>query len=183
MTATLLRWTLDDYHTIIQSGVLVDRAVELLKGLIVEMSPEGPLHSELSTLLQERLMEAAQGRYRVRMGNPIAIPENQSEPEPDIALVRSQSYRNTHPLPTDVYLVIELANTSLAKDTQEKRQIYAEAGILDYWVVNLQQRIVLVYRHPNQGTYQTEQQFTTGTISPLSFPDLTIPVASLFSQF
>lgn len=144
MTTIVARWTITDYHATINAGLLVDRRVELLNGLIVEMSPEGPDRADLSTDAIELFMSAANGRYRVRPGKPITIADSDSEPEPDIALVKPQSYRQSHPTPDDVYLIIEFSNSSLTKDTEDKHRAYAAAAIQDYWVVNLRDRQLIV---------------------------------------
>lgn len=180
MTAIVARWAIDDYHKMIGAGLLDDRRVELLNGLIVEMSPEGPDHADLSTNLLEYLVSAANGRYRVRADKPITIAASNSEPEPDIALVKPQSYRQAHPTPDDVYLVIEFANSSLLKDTQEKRLSYAAAEIPEYWVVNLRDRQLIVYRNPTNGDYQSERRLTGGRIEAIEFPDVGLDVAELF---
>ncbi|WP_088893886.1 Uma2 family endonuclease [Leptolyngbya ohadii] len=180
MTAIVARWAIKDYHKMIEAGLLVDRRVELLNGLIVEMSPEGPDHADLSTDLLEYLISAANGRYRVRADKPITIATSNSEPEPDIALVKPQSYRQSHPTPADIYLIIEFANSSLTKDTQEKRLAYATAGIPEYWVVNLRDRQLIVYRNPANGDYQSEQRLTSGKIEAIEFPDVGLDVAVLF---
>lgn len=178
-STTPVRWTIADYHTMITAGLLLDRQVELLNGLVVEMSPEGPDHADLSNDVLEFFMAAAKGRYRVRPAKPITIPQNNSEPEPDLALVKSQSYRQAHPIPGDVFLVIEFSNTSLAKDTEDKRRTYAAAGIQDYWVVNLRDRQLLIYRDPANDDYHCQQQLQAGTVSPLAFPDILLQVQML----
>ncbi|MFM7425261.1 MAG: Uma2 family endonuclease [Elainella sp.] len=180
-SATLVRWTIRDYHTMIDAGLFLNRRVELLNGLIVEMAPEGPDHADLSNDALEFFMAAANGRYRVRPAKPITIPSNNSEPEPDIALVRSQPYRQSHPTPDDVFLIIEFSNTSLAKDTDDKRRAYASAGIQDYWVVNLRDRQLIIYRNPADSDYTSEQRLRSGSISPLAFPDITLTVQMLLN--
>ena len=160
----------------IEAGVLVDRPVELLNGWIVDMSPEGPEHADLSTDGAALLLQSAQGRYRVRSAKPITIPNSNSEPEPDIALVYPQAYRQVHPYPHQVYLVIEFSKTSLTKDLQEKRETYAAAGIADYWVANLQDGELIVHRNPVGGDYQSVERRTSGQISPLAFADVVIPI-------
>ena len=181
MATLLARWTIADYHRIIEAGLLVERRVELLNGLIFEMPPEGPDHADLSTDAMELFLSAANGRYRVRSDKPITIPQSNSEPEPDLALVKPQSYRQAHPLPDDVYLIIEFARSSLTKDTEEKRRTYALAGIEDYWVVNLRDRQLIVYRHPIDGDYQLQQQMTSGFLAPLAFPDVVVKVSRLLA--
>jgi Uma2 family endonuclease len=181
MTLTVARLTIDDYHTIIASGVFEGRSIELLNGWIVEMPPEGPEHADSSTNLLPLLWNAASDRYQVRPAKPITIPGSNSEPEPDIALVRPQSYRQSHPFPEDVFLVIEFSNTSLTKDLEEKRKIYAAAGILDYWIVNLRDRQIIVLRNPVNGNYQSEERYSTGSLSPLAFPDVIIQINTLLT--
>ena len=179
MTATLVRWTIDDYYRMIDAGLFVNRQVELLNGLVLEMASEGPEHADLSTDADEFFAAQARGRYRVRVAKPITIAKTNSEPEPDIALVKPQSYRQGHPTPADVYLVIEFANSSLAKDTEEKRRAYAAAGIADYWVANLRDVELIVYRQPGGVDYQVEQRFKQGRISLLAFPDIELEVETL----
>jgi len=179
LSATLVRWTIEDYHTMIDASLFINRHVELLNGLVVEMPPEGPDHADLSTDTLEFFMAAANNRYRVRPAKPITIPANNSEPEPDIALVKPQSYRQSHPTPDDVFLIVEFSNTSLAKDTADKRRAYASAGIQDYWVVNLRDRQLIVYRNPSNDDYTSEQRLKAGSISPLAFPDITLAVRML----
>ena len=179
MAATLLRWKIADYHRMIEAGLLEDRRVELLNGLVVEMAPEGPDHADLSTDADEFFVAQARGRYRVRVAKPITIAETGSEPEPDIALVRRQAYRQGHPTPAEVFLIIEFANSSLEKDTDEKRHAYAAAGIADYWVANLRDGELMVYREPQGDDYRLEQRLREGTIAPLAFPDLVVEVQAL----
>ncbi|MEM6434286.1 MAG: Uma2 family endonuclease [Cyanobacteria bacterium P01_D01_bin.115] len=179
MATTLLRWTIADYHRMIAVGLLGDRRVELLNGLVLEMAPEGPDHADLSTGATEFFVMRSRGRYQVRDAKPITIAAIGSEPEPDIALVRRQAYRHGHPTPVDVFLIIEFANSSLEKDTEEKRQVYAAAGIADYWVANLKDSELIVYREPQGEDYQLAQRLRDGLISPLAFPDIEIDVKSL----
>jgi len=177
VAATLLRWTIADYHRMIEAGLLEHRRVELLNRLVVELAPEGPEHADLSTDASEFFVTRSRGRYQVRDAKPITIAETGSEP--DIALVRRQAYRQGHPTPADVFLVIEFANSSLEKDTDEKRHAYAAAGIADYWVANLKGGELIVYREPQADDYRLEQRLRDGTIAPLAFPDVEIEVQAL----
>jgi len=180
-SATPLRWTLGDYHTMIDVGLFRDRHVELLNGLVVEMPPEGPDHAELSNQALEFFLGVAQGRYRVRPAKPIVLVQTDSEPEPDIALVKPQSYQGAHPTPDEIFLIIEFSNTSLEKDTEDKRRAYAAARIQDYWVVNLRDRLLMIYRNPSDGDYLSEQRLRAGQISPLAFPDIALTVQMLLN--
>jgi Uma2 family endonuclease len=163
----------------VEAGLFVSRRIELLNGCVIEMLPEGPEHADLATDADELFARVARGRYRVRVAKPITIEATSSEPEPDIALVKPQSYRQRHPIPAEVFLIVEFAKSSLAKDTEEKRKVYAAAGIQDYWVVNLQLGEVLVYRQPVTGDYQSIEALRAGHIIPLVFPDVELDVATL----
>jgi len=95
--------------------------------------------------------------------------------------VKPQAYRTHHPTPADILLIIEFANSSLIKDREEKRLLYAAAEIEDYWLVNLRDRKLIIDRHPTDGDYLSPQKLTSGTIASLSFPDVAIAVHPLIS--
>ena len=181
MTVTTAKWTLEDYHQMVDAGLLEGRAVEFLHGEIVEMSPEGAPHAAASSDAGDYLSGLLGGRAQVRQSKPITIPALASEPEPDLAIVRrlGRGYRQQHPTPENVFWVIEYAQTSLSKDLDEKKRLYAEAGIPEYWVVNLRARTLLVFRQPADGTYRFEQTLNRGELAPLAFPDLVIAVDRL----
>lgn len=181
MALTTAKWTLDDYHRMIEAGILDGRPVELLNGEIIEMSPEGEPHASASAEAGEYLMRLLGDRAQVRQAKPITLPTVSSEPEPDLAIVKrlGREYRLHHPYPENIYWIIEYANTSLNKDLDEKKRLYAMAGIQEYWVVNLQDMVVIVFRHPVNGTYPFEQTLRHGDVTPLAFPDLTVSVSQL----
>lgn len=176
------KWNLEDYHQMVETGLLEDRHVELLGGEIVEMSPEGAPHSsycgETVKYLRRLLGELAE----VREAHPITLPNN-SEPEPDVAIVkvRSTLYRDRHPQPEDIFWLIEISNSTLAVDLGIKQKIYAAAGIQEYWVMDLQKSVLVVFRDLTIAGYQSETIFTTGTISPLAFSDVSIDLQQLFA--
>jgi Uma2 family endonuclease len=172
--------TLEQYHRMVDAGILDDCRVELLYGIIVEMSPEGIPHASKRTNAQEHLGRGLGDRVQLRIGAPITLP-NGSEPEPDIAVVRrlEEGYSTHHPYPEDIYWVMEYSNTNLDKDLGVKADIYAFEGIPEYWVANLKKNILIVFRDPIDGKYQSRQEFTSGTINPLAFPDVAIDVARL----
>jgi Uma2 family endonuclease len=181
MTLTTAKWTLDDYHRMIEAGILDGRPVELLNGEIIEMSPEGESHASASAEAGEYLMRLLGDRAQVRQAKPITLPTVSSEPEPDLAIVErlGQEYRHHHPYPENIFWVVEYSDTSLNKDLDEKKRLYAMAGIQEYWVVNLQDMTVIIFRHPANGTYHVEQTLRQGVITPLMFPDLTVSVSQL----
>ncbi|MBD6614870.1 Uma2 family endonuclease [Komarekiella sp. 'clone 1'] len=183
MTVFAAKWTIDEYHRMIAGGILSDRQVELLKGEIVEMPPEGEPHAYSSHEAGEYLMELLGKRATLRQAKPITLPNN-SEPEPDIAIVQrlGRKYREHHPYPENIYWLIEYANSSLEKDLETKSQIYAEVGIPEYWVVNLKKLHLVVFREPLDGEYATKMTLTTGTIQPLSFSDISISVEKILNS-
>ncbi|MBW4682248.1 MAG: Uma2 family endonuclease [Microcoleus vaginatus WJT46-NPBG5] len=180
MTVTLAKWTLDDYHRMIEVGLLESRHVELLNGEIIEMPPEGLEHAYLGDTVGKYLSNLLGESARVREGRPITLPNN-SEPEPDLAIVKplGQIYRQHHPYAEDIFWLIEFSNTSLAKDLEIKRKIYAAAEIPEYWVVDLKHRQLNVFRQPVNGDYIEALTLTAGEITPIAFGDIQVPVQQL----
>ncbi|MDJ0615970.1 MAG: Uma2 family endonuclease [Calothrix sp. MO_192.B10] len=183
MTLIAAKWTIDDYHRMIAAGILCDRKVELLKGEIVEMSPEGEPHAYCSDEAGEYLSELLGKRAKIRQAKPITLP-NDSEPEPDIAIVQrlGRDYREHHPYPENIFWLIEYANSSLEKDLERKSKIYAEVGIPEYWVVNLKRLHLVVFREPLDGDYGSKFTVTEGNIQPLAFPDVSISVERIINK-
>lgn len=182
MTVTLYKWTLDRYHAAIDAGVFADQAVELLRGDIVVMSPEREPHACYSSEGAEYFRQLLGDRAAIRETKPITLPDD-SEPVPDVAVVRSplRRYLSHHPLPADIFWIVEYSQTSLPKDLGLKKQIYAAAGIQEYWVSDLKNARLKVFRDLENGAYQTELTLVEGTAAPLAFPDVAVDVRRLFS--
>jgi Uma2 family endonuclease len=182
MSTTITKWTIEQYHELVNTGVLADRRVELLAGDIVEMSPEGMSHAVYCGDAVDYLKQILGDRAKVREAHPITLP-NDSEPEPDIAVVQPSPtrYLDHHPYPEDIFWLVEYADSTLAKDLNTKQIIYAQMGILEYWVVNLQASELIVFRGLGSEGYATETKLIIGSVSPLSFPDIEIEVRRLFS--
>ncbi|BAS59910.1 hypothetical protein NIES2135_20670 [Leptolyngbya boryana NIES-2135] len=161
MTTLLHHWTIEDYHRIVESGVLAQANCELIRGTIVDMPPEGPEHADLCETSARYLERLFGEGWQSRQGKPITLTD--SEPQPDIAIVREQSYRQRHPIPEDIRLVIEYAYSTQTQDTSVKRDVYAEAGISDYLVIDLKRSRVFHYSNPVNGQY-SEQILTSGLI-------------------
>jgi Uma2 family endonuclease len=176
----LLKWTVADYHRMIEAGILSDRQVELLAGEIYEMTPEGPPHSFYGGSLADYFRECLGKRALVREARPITLAN--SEPEPDIAIVQGTwaDYRYRHPGPEEIFLVLEVSESSLAKDLEQKTGVYAAANIPEYWVLDIAAQRLIVFRNPVGANYQSRQEFQIGTISPLAFPEITISLSQLF---
>lgn len=181
MTLTTAKWSLDDYHQMITSGLLDGRSLELINGEIIQMAPEGVAHSFYCRSTAKYLRLILGERAEISEAHPITLPNN-SEPEPDIAIVRTPDilYQNRHPLPADIFWLIEIANSTLAKDLSIKKDIYAQSGIPEYWVMNLQTSELIVFSDLINHEYRSEVCLTSGNISPITFPDLSINVSHLF---
>lgn len=181
MTVTTAKWSLDEYHQMIAANILTQRRVELLNGEIVEMAPEGPEHAQTSTDAADYLRGLLGARALIREAKPITLPNSDSEPEPDIAIAypRRELYRTRHPYPEDIFWLVEYSNTSWVKDSEVKRPTYAQAGIPEYWIVNLKQRNVTILRQPEAGDYQQVTILAAGTLIPQAFPEIEIPVQRL----
>ena len=151
--------TLAEYERMCKAGVFEPEArVELIRGEIVDMAPIGPEHensvARLNRLLT-RLVEDA--GFVWPQGNAIRLPNSDSRPQPDITILRWRDdfYSGKRPTAEDVILLVEVSDSSLAYDRGSKRALYAEAGVAEYWVVNLVDKVVEVYTNPSGGAYQS----------------------------
>ena len=180
------RFTPDQFEQLGRLGVFRDQRVELIGGEIVQMPPVGPEHSVGKTHTASAWQQRKQPKWHVRIDDPLRIGD--SEPVPDVAIVpgKPSDYRTQHP--TTALLIIEIADTSLEYDRTEKMSLYAAAGIPEYWIVNLVERCVEVYREPASpaaGTafnarYRALRYYGLDeTVSPLFEPTLEIPVRAL----
>jgi Uma2 family endonuclease len=179
---TLAKWSVHDYHCMIEAGILSDRQVELLAGEIIEMAPEGPLHTYIVTENVKYLRSLLGNLAEVREAHPITLSD--SEPEPDLAIVHplNSLYKTRHPYPEEIYWLIEIADTTLSKDLERKQRIYAQANIQEYWVINVQNQQITVFRDPKDNSYQMQQIYTQGTIFPLAFPLIEVSVKAMLAN-
>jgi len=149
---TTKRFTIAEYDRLAELGFFVgNERVELIQGEIIQMAAKGTRHSVCETFLIRELIKLLEDRALVRGQQPIIIPDF-SEPEPDLTIVRNvnDSYLSTHPHPSDVLLLIEISDSSLKYDQEEKLSVYAEAGISDYWIFNLVDNFLECYSEPYQ---------------------------------
>ena len=180
---TPLRFTVSDYHRMAEAGVLgADRHIELIDGHLYEMSPIGSQHAACVDRLTRLFVRAVDDHAIVRVQNPIILPPN-SEPEPDVALLRPRDdgYASRHPRAKDVLLVVEVADSSLTFDQEVKVPMYAHASIPQVWVVALDEDCVHTYRDPDGGAYMSQHTYThEETVSlPNSVDAPPLPVAAI----
>jgi Uma2 family endonuclease len=169
-----------EYDRLVDLGFFRDERVELIRGLVVEMAPIGAPHSDPIDFLSERFVLLLAGRARVRIQLPFAL-SNDSEPEPDLALVPPGRYNKQHP--SQAFLIVEVAHSSLDYDRLTKGPLYAEAGVPEYWIVNVSGRCVEVYDQTRDRAYQRIRSFERGTqIAPAAFSDACIDVGELFIE-
>jgi len=175
-------FTVDEYHRLAEVGVLhEDERVELLNGQIIHMMPIGPFHGGSVKWLAAFFHDPTRQRWITSVQDPLHLGEL-DEPQPDLMLLRPRNdfYRTAHPTPPDVFLVIEVADSTLIMDREEKLPIYARAGIPEVWIVNLPERLVEVYRQPTSGGYTETHRIRPGEpLSPSAFPDVAIDTAAL----
>lgn len=179
---TLRKWTVKEYHKLGEMGFFhPEERVELIAGNIIKMSAKGTAHTSALGRTDRLFQDLFNNLAWVRVQDPIALDDN-SEPEPDIAVVRIDpfDYATHHPTPSEVYLIIEVADSSLAYDREIKAKIYARSGIADYWVLNVSDRQLHVFREPAESGYQSEVILDErATISPLQFPAFNIAIGEM----
>jgi Uma2 family endonuclease len=165
-----------EFERLVDTGAFDEERIELLDGVIVEMSPQSTWHADAIMQLTELLMRAVQGRARVRVQLPFAASEV-SLPEPDVALVPPGDYRSAHP--QTAHLIVEVALESLRKDRTLKAELYARARVPEYWVVNLVDRCIEVRTLPVDGAYTKLDTFTPGASVRLGALDAEIRVSDV----
>lgn len=177
--------TLAMYDRMIEAGVFEPaetHPLELIGGQLHMMSPIGDRHADAVAFLTRWSSQCLDhGQMMVWVQNPLAMPSSQSAPQPDVAWVKLRRYADRRPLPEDVSLVIEVADTSLEFDMTVKAALYAAAGITDYWVVDLTSRGVIMFRDPRDGRYETRSTHRGDQlVSPLALPTASLSPAELF---
>ena len=179
------RFTVTEYYRMAETGVLrPDARVELINGEINDMSPIGPFHGGVTKYLIDVFSAAAKGRWKLGVQDPVRL-NDQSEPQPDVALLRPAAdfYRRRHPGPDDVFLLIEVADFSLDQDREQKLPAYGRAGIPEVWIVNLNELTVEVYREPHFEGYASRTILRAGEqASPAAYPDVSVDVGELLRR-
>jgi Uma2 family endonuclease len=166
-----------EYERMVELGLFENEQVELLYGVIVKMSPHGPEHDAPLSRLTEVFVRALAGRAIVRVQSAFAASGG-SEPEPDLAVVPPGDYDAAHPC--TAWHIVEVAQSSLAKDRGPKARLYAESGVREYWVVNLVDTLIEVYTEPREGLYRhITRHGLSDEIRCVRFPDVAVPVAAV----
>jgi len=182
-------WTRDEYYKLGEVGLFEDRHIELIEGQIIELSPQGSVHS-IAIIRVSKVLEAVFGSaYYARGQMPLNLGAL-SAPEPDVAIIEGPWEEDESAHPTTAVLVIEVADTSLTYDRITKASLYAKAGIAEYWIVNVVDRQLEVYRQPGADPnaryefgYGETHILTPGdTVAPLARPEARIAVADLLPR-
>jgi len=176
--ALIHRFDIKTYHRLIADGILrEDDRVELIEGRVVDMTPIGSRHSAVVKRLNSLFTRKVQGRAIVGVQDPIQLLQEQSEPEPDITLLkyREDFYSAELPKGEDVLLIIEVADTSLEHDRETKIPLYALAKIQEVWLVNLLENCIEIYSSPSSAGYELRRIARQDqAVSPKNFSDISL---------
>ncbi len=168
-----------EYDRMVDLGMFEDERIELLRGQLVTMSPQGSPHSILTGRLAQRLTRALDETFEVLSHSPFAASDD-SEPEPDISVSRRRLRGTAHP--RKALLLIEVAESSLRKDRAVKSSIYAEANVPEYWIVDLKAKLVHVFTRPSAAGYKQIEVHKRGDmLVPLKLPGIALGVTDILS--
>jgi Uma2 family endonuclease len=178
------RFSREAYQRMYEAGVFGTASrVELLDGEIVMMSPIGPEHVALVSILTEFFAKHLPDTMQCRVPAPVVL-SNHSEPEPDLVVVqrRADNYRCEHPSSANIMLITEVAQSSRRRDLDWKRRIYAVSSVAEYWVIDVDEQAVVIHREPADGNYQQVELLTVGrAVAPLCAPNCELQVGTLFA--
>lgn len=173
-------WARQEYDRMIAAGVFHPEVrLELIDGEIINMTPQGSLHATAVQLAEDLLKAAFSTEFSIRVQMPLALDDS-SEPEPDLAVVTGspRDYRDAHP--SSAVLIVEVADTTLSFDRQQKKRLYAHTSIQEYWIINLIDEQLEVYRDPQGDDYTFKITLLSGqSIAPLATPKSSVPVTGL----
>ena len=171
-------FTVEEYEKMVAAGVLYeDDRLELIQGEILAMSPIGGLHIQVVNRLNRLLVGQLQDRAVVSVQNPIRLLN--SEPQPDLAILRPETAKGPAAVPRseDVLLVIEVADTTAGYDRAIKVPLYANNEIPEVWLIDVQERVIEVYRGPAPGRYKRSETLTgADKVAPQAMPDVQLSV-------
>ncbi len=183
---TLKRWRREEYDRLVDLGAFHGEPIELIGGELIVAEPQGSYHASAVSAADYALRAALAGGWIVRAQAPVSL-DDESEPEPDLAVVpgRPADYRHAHP--ARPALAVEVAESSLRFDRERKGSLYARAGVPEYWIVNLVDRVLEVYRDPapdpsasfGWGYRSVERLTDAARVTPIAVPAAAIAVADL----
>jgi Uma2 family endonuclease len=174
-------FTVEEYYKLAEVGILQPwERVELIDGHILRMAPISEPHGTIVDRLTQLLVTQSQNRFLVRVQGPIRLDGRQgaNEPQPDLVLY-DPSAAGHHPAPTDIYLIVEVMHSSTHRDLIDKRQLYLQFQIPEYWIIDVAKREVRIHR---QETGFAASVHSVGSISPVGFPDVKVAIGELFSR-
>ncbi|HET7626052.1 MAG TPA: Uma2 family endonuclease [Verrucomicrobiae bacterium] len=178
------RFSVKEYYRMADTGLLrPDARVELLDGKIIDRSPIGPFHGGIASRLTRLFNQLSNDRWLVSPQNALHLDEF-SELQPDLALLKpvTDDYTSAHPRAEDVFLLIEVSDSTPEYDRSEKLPAYGRAGIPEVWIVNLVALAIEVYREPHFAGYENKTIVRAGAIAPAAFPDAALDVAELLRR-
>ena len=179
------KFTVEQYHRMVSSGILTeDDRVELIKGEIIEMSPVGRRHAAHVKRLNKLFSRQLGDRALVGIQDPVEL-DNTSEPQTDVSLLqpRPDFYESRHPQSQDIFLLVEVSDTTAEYDREVKIPLYAEDKIVEVWLVDINEQCLEVYRQPSADAYQDVQKFyRSQTLSIQAFPDVEITVKEILGD-
>ena len=176
-------FNVDEYYRMARAGVLKpEDRVELIEGEVIKMSPIGSPHAACVSRLNDLLHNLDKRKVMVRIQNPIRL-DDFSEPVPDVAILkpRRDYYSTRHPIPSDVFMIIEVADTSVVSDRHIKIPLYARSLIPEVWLVNLSKKVIETYFNPVEGSYRKPRKYKRGeTVVAQYVPGLELQVNDIF---
>ncbi|MEH2039267.1 Uma2 family endonuclease [Nostoc sp.] len=174
-----------EYHQMAEMGIFhPEERLELIAGQIIRMSAKGTAHESAITRTERLLRQRLGDKVLLRIQSPVQL-DDYSEPEPDISVVKLNplDYEDHHPNASEVFLLIEIADSSLKYDREVKAIAYAKSGIIEYWILDVNGRKLYMYRLPSPDGYHSESILAEDvTISPLAFPDCAIAIRELLRK-
>jgi Uma2 family endonuclease len=179
------RISVDRYQKMVATGVLTERdRIELIDGEMINMAPIGPKHAALTARLTKLLVLAVGDTAIVSPGGPVNLGDF-SEPQPDLLLLRPRGdyYARKIPDASDVLLLIEISDSTLAFDQTTKRALYARHGVVEYWIIDVEAKRIQLHREPQvNGSYAQAHGFgMTDTVAPQALPSVRLMVQDLFT--
>jgi Uma2 family endonuclease len=171
------------YYKMAEVGILgVEQRTELIEGEIIQMSPIGAKHAGTINRLTRVLSPLVSNQAIISIQNSIRLNTN-SEPQPDLAILRFRDdcYTDCHPTPADIFLLIEVSDSTLKYDREIKVPLYAKAGIPEVWIANIEAQLFEVYRSPSQDSYQKIQSYSKGEVIQIEMlADIAIAIDEIF---